>query len=205
MRTQKITIGSFTRWAWCLIVLCGIAAALPTSASAQMMAAGKASPQAEVSIDYSYVRANSAGGGNSFNLQGGSASFTFYFHKYLGLVADVGGYDFGGQPAGLSAQMYTFMFGPRVTLRKSFHFSPYAQTLFGGGRLNASTSSVQAGENAFVMSLGGGIDIGLTHHIAIRAVQGEYLMTRFANIAGISVTQNNFRISAGVVFRFGSH
>jgi hypothetical protein len=205
MRTQKIGKGSYTRWVSCLIILCSIAAALPATARGQMMAAGKDSPQADISVDYSYVRANSAAGGNAFNLQGGSASFAFYFHKYLGLVADVGGYDFGGQPAGLSAQMYTYMFGPRLTLRKSFRFSPYAQALFGGGRLNASTSTVQAGENAFVMSLGGGIDVGVSHHIAIRAVQGEYLMTRFANIAGIGVTQNNFRISAGVVLRFGSH
>jgi hypothetical protein len=158
--------------------------------------------QVDISVDYSYVRANSPGGGSTSALQGGSASFAFYIYKNLGIVADVGGYNFGGQPAGLSAQMYTYLFGPRLTLRKGDRFAPYAQALFGGGRLNASASGTQAGENAFAMSLGGGIDIGVSHYWAIRAGQVEYLMTRFANVGGVSVTQNNLRLSAGVVFRF---
>jgi hypothetical protein len=53
------------------------------------------------------------------------------------------------------------------------------------------------------LSLGGGLDIGVGHHFAIRAIQAEYLMTRFPNVAGTTVTQNNYRLSAGVVLRFG--
>ena len=47
------------------------------------------------------------------------------------------------------------------------------------------------------MTAGGGVDWNATTHIGIRLIQAEYLMTRFA-----SETQNNARISAGVVFRF---
>ncbi|MGA8767592.1 MAG: hypothetical protein WB559_11270, partial [Candidatus Acidiferrales bacterium] len=57
--------------------------------------------------------------------------------------------------------------------------------------------SVSGSENAFAMTAGGGVDWNATTHIGIRLIQAEYLMTRFA-----SETQNNARISAGVVFRF---
>jgi Outer membrane protein beta-barrel domain len=202
MLTLKKAKNNFTRRASWLVVLCGIAAIFPITASAQH-AAGTAS-QLDVSVDYSYVRARSASGLSSSNLQGGSASVAYNFRGHLGIVGDFGGYMFGGQPPGLSAQMYTYLFGPRFTFRKNERFTPFAQALLGGGRLNASTATVQAGENGFAMALGGGLDITLSHRFAIRAVQAEYLMTRFANSSVVTVTQNNFRVSAGLVFRFGS-
>jgi hypothetical protein len=198
---RKPNTRSARRASW-LVVLCGVVAVFPAATSAQR-AAGTA-PQLDVSVDYSYVRANSASGLSGSNLQGGSASVAYNFTGHWGLAGDFGGYVFTGQPAGLSAQMYTYTFGPRYTIRKSDRFVPFAQALFGGGRLNASTSSVQAGENGFAMALGGGLDIGFGHRFAIRAVQAEYLMSRFANSAGTSVTQNNFRLSAGLVIHIGS-
>jgi hypothetical protein len=64
--------------------------------------------------------------------------------------------------------------------------------------------------NAFAMAFGGGIDIGLTRYLAIRAVQVDYLRTQFnatdAFTTGLSSSlgnrQNSFRYSTGVVFRF---
>jgi hypothetical protein len=60
--------------------------------------------------------------------------------------------------------------------------------------------------NAFAMALGGGIDIGLTRHRAIRAVQVDCLRTQFSASAGLSSSlgnrQNSFRYSTGIVFRF---
>jgi hypothetical protein len=202
MRKQQKGIYKIMKLASCLIILCGLASILPEASWAQRSPAGLGT-QADISIDYSYVRARSASGSADSSLQGGSASAAFYFHHGLGLVADFGGYMFTGQPPGLSAQMYTYLFGPRYTLRKSDKIAPFAQALFGGGRLNASSGGVQAGENAFALSLGGGLDIGVGHHFAIRAIQAEYLMTRFPNVAGTTVTQNNYRISAGIVLRFG--
>jgi hypothetical protein len=202
MLTLKKASKAFTRRASWLIVVVGVASICPSASRAQS-AAGTAS-QLDVAIDYSYVRANSASGLSSSNLQGGSVSGVYNFRGHWGIVGDFGGYVFTGQPAGLSAQMYTYVFGPRYNFTKSQKFVPFAQALFGGGRLDASRASVQAGENGFAMALGGGLDIGLNHRFAVRAVQAEYLMTRFPNSGGVGVTQNNFRISAGLVFRFGS-
>jgi peptidoglycan-associated lipoprotein len=64
--------------------------------------------------------------------------------------------------------------------------------------------------NAFAMAFGGGIDIGLTRHLAIRAVQVDYIRTQFNSIdaltTGLSSSfgnrQNSYRYSTGIVFRF---
>jgi hypothetical protein len=60
------------------------------------------------------------------------------------------------------------------------------------------------------MAFGGGIDIGLTRHLAIRAVRVDYLRTQFnatdAATNGLSSSlgnrQKSFRYSSGIVFRF---
>jgi hypothetical protein len=96
------------------------------------------------------------------------------------------------------------LFGPRIVLGQSSRITPFAQVLLGGGRLNASSGSVNAGENGFAMAVGGGLDVPVHRHFAVRIVQAEYLMTRFDRVTGASATQNNVRISAGVVIRFGS-
>jgi len=47
----------------------------------------------------------------------------------------------------------------------------------------------------------GGLDIGLTRHIALRVFEADYYLTRFDN--GVNDHQNNLRIAAGVIIRFG--
>jgi hypothetical protein len=51
------------------------------------------------------------------------------------------------------------------------------------------------------MALGGGLDWNATEHFGIRVVQAEYLLTRFG-VVNPTDTQNNARISTGVVFRW---
>ncbi|MDP9051569.1 MAG: Ig-like domain-containing protein [Acidobacteriota bacterium] len=59
-------------------------------------------------------------------------------------------------------------------------------------------------QNALAMTAGGGIDIPLTQHISLRAVQAEYMMTRFASVpARGSSNQNDLRLWSGLLFRFG--
>jgi len=65
-------------------------------------------------------------------------------------------------------------------------------------------SGVKAGENGFAMTLGGGVDLRFRSRFAIRLIQAEYLLTRFPSVTGASATQNNLRLSTGVIFRFGS-
>ena len=161
-------------------------------------------PQFEVSGAYSYIRANAAESGGGFNVNGASGSFAYNFNGRFAVLADVGAYRFSGLPSGVTGNMYTYLFGPRYSFRKMHRVTPFVQGLLGGGRLTASSGGVDAGENGFAMTLGGGLDVPLHRHFAIRLIQAEYLLTRFANVNGSAVTQNSARISAGLVFRFGN-
>ena len=51
------------------------------------------------------------------------------------------------------------------------------------------------------MIAGGGLDIAITRHFAVRALEADYYRTQFSN--GLNDRQNNLRLSAGVIFRFG--
>lgn len=194
-----LVLGSYMRW---LAAVVGLATVFAGWTYAQQES-GRV-PQFEVAGTYSYVRANAADSGGGLNLDGGSASFAYNFSDSLAFVADGGAYRFSGLPSGLDSTMYTYLFGPRYTFRKASRVTPFVQVLLGGGRLNASSGGISAGENAFSMAVGGGVDVPLRRHFSLRVIEAEYLLTRFDNVLGASATQNNVRVSAGLVFRFGS-
>jgi hypothetical protein len=80
------------------------------------------------------------------------------------------------------------------------------QGLFGGYHTSRSMAQVQgaANSNSFAMAIGGGVDLKVSHHFAIRLAQVDYFMTRLDNslLSPSSFSQNNFRYSGGIVFRF---
>ena len=147
--------------------------------------------------------ANAGNSNGGFHLNGGSGSFAYNFTDRFSVLADLGAYRFRGLAAGLNSTMYTYLLGPRISLRRSGHVAPFGHLLLGGGRLNVSSAGVEAGENGFAIAAGGGVDAGFRHHMAIRVIQAEYLLTRFPSVNGASATQSDIRLSAGIVFRFG--
>jgi hypothetical protein len=160
-------------------------------------------PQVDLAGAYSFVQANSANFRGRFNLNGGSVSVAFIVNDRFAAIADVGVYRFRELPMKTNSTMYTYLFGPRILSRRSDRAGPFAQILVGGGRLNASSSTIKAGENAFTIAIGGGLDVPFRSHYTIRVVEADYLLTRFANGSGASAMQNNFRVSSGLVYRFG--
>jgi len=166
----------------------------------------------------------------SFDMHGGKGEIVGNINKTLGLVGEFGGYKVTGLPSGLSAHVLTYLFGPRLNYRGgSEKITPFVQALFGGARASGSgnitilapdalqrpqgTQQLATGfefsgdTNSFAMAIGGGVDYNATKHISIRFLQVDYLMTRFdtnINAAGNSTagTQHNFRIGAGLQFKF---
>jgi len=185
-----------------LVAALGFVCLFSVSARAQ----GTSTPltRIDVSAAYSYVNAGAADSGGTFNVHGGSGSVAYNLNNWVGLAADVGGYHFTTLPAGLDSNMYTYLFGPRFSFRNSGRITPFAQVLFGGGRVNASSGGIQAGENGFATAFGGGVDLPLYRHISLRVLQADYLLTRFPRNNGSTATQNNIRISTGLVIHFGS-
>jgi opacity protein-like surface antigen len=140
----------------------------------------------DVSVSYSYFRLGGSGG---FNQNGVSGSVAYNYKSWLGLVGDFGGYH--ASPGGTSLNTYTYLFGPRVTLRNPSKINPFGQFLLGGSRLTDGGSSSQ-----FAYSIGGGVDIGLLPHLAFRP-QVDYIGL---NTPGSRT--NCTRVSAGLVVHF---
>ncbi len=182
-------------------------------------------PKVELFMGYTYLRAvpQLAAGNRLVWLNGGSTSVAFNLNRYLGLVGDFGGFNetrllftSGNPPVAVGpydavddGTVFTYLFGPRLSIRKYDRITPFAQVLFGG--IHASEESVcptctasLPAENSFALTAGGGLDVRLRHRLAIRIVQAEYLMSRFENLStGSTQAQNNVRLSAGIVLRFG--
>lgn len=110
--------------------------------------AAATAPQFEVAGAFSYVRGYADDSGGGFNMAGGSASFASNYRGRFAIVADAGAYRFTGLGGGLSSTMYTYLGGPRLPLRRYHQIRPFVQVLGGGGRLNASSSGIDAGRTA---------------------------------------------------------
>jgi opacity protein-like surface antigen len=163
-------------------------------------------------------------GGNNFN--GWDGQGTFNFARHFGVTADfsgnskqLAGISFLGFSAGTQQHMYNFLFGPTATayFGKS---SVFGHALFGEAHSSLSAgvtvpilggiSAPITSANAFAMAFGGGVDIGLSRHFAIRAAQLDFIRTNFNSVDalafGLSTSlnnrQNSFRYSGGVIWRF---
>ena len=168
--------------------------------SAVASAQAEDNPKLEGFIGYSYYHFEDPGDNIGdlpirANMNGGSASVSFNPIKYLGVVADFGGYAASNSSELGGGSIYTYLFGPKVAIRMG-RFTPFAQFLGGGARFD-----VGGGTNTSGAWAGGvGLDANLTRHLGVRLFQLEYLRTYFTD--GIHDQQNNVRASAGVVVRF---
>ena len=151
-------------------------------------------PKAELFGGYSYA----GNGANGFD-----ASISGNLNNWFGLVVDVGGQYTRLNDQGFTEKIRThsILFGPRFSLRGN-RVVPFVHALFGFSHLRTETnefgSLLSFSDSSFGMALGGGLDIKVNDKFAIRALQLDYLRTRFFN-----ETQNKGRISVGVVVRFG--
>lgn len=144
---------------------------------------------------------------NRSNLNGWEASVEGKIFPFVGLVGDVSGY-YGSQnavnpgatcaigvtcsPLYASTNIQNLLFGPRVSFSAG-KIRPFAEALFGGGHVNANSAG---SDTSFATAVGGGIDYKIIRPVALR-VQGDYVQTRF-----FGTTQNNVRLSTGIVLRF---
>lgn len=163
---------------------------------------------------------------SSNNFNGWEGQGTFNFARHFGVTADLtgnsnqlAGFSALGFSAGVRQHVHEYLFGPTVST--SFgKSSVFAHALFGAAHssldagaslpLVGGLSAPIASSTAFAMAFGGGIDIGITRHFAIRAAQIDFVRTNFNTLdalasgfgANTNNRQNTFRYSGGVVWRF---
>jgi hypothetical protein len=151
----------------------------------------------DASVGYSYFH---LGGGADLSQNGISGSLAYKPIPYLGIVGDFGGYHGSFNvptPNGLlnvSLNTYTYMFGPRIVAHNSSKFTPFVQFLAGGA--HQTTGRGGPSNNAFAYSVGGGVDVGVLPHLAIRP-QLDYVGLHNSN-----GTANCPRVSVSAVIHF---
>lgn len=134
------------------------------------------------------------------NLNGFDFSGTYKPRSWFGLTGEFGG-QFGSVGSS-NAHLQTYLFGPTFSFPASV--SPFVHVLVGGAHESIGSGSpgpglisIPTSGNAFALALGLGIDINVLPAVSIRPIEFDYLATRFN-----SSTQNQPRVSAGVVFHF---
>ena len=148
-----------------------------------------------------------SGVGDRLSLNGWDASANINFNRWVGVEADLSGHYKGDCEglSGLTCKDLAFMGGPRFTYRIG-KITAFGHGLFGDDTLSASTNvsdvSVSASNTSFALATGGGVDYAVTNRISVRLGQADYFLTRHFNDIG-APNQNNFRVSAGIVFTFG--
>ena len=154
----------------------------------------------EIIGGYNFVRLDGVGE-DSESMNGWNMSFTGNINSILGIKAEVTGIYksikddyFEGN---YKVNGYSFMAGPQINGR--FELFPgvssvFGHALFGTERIGGDVESI----NFFAMAFGGGIDWG-NGRVGVRAPQIDYFPLRKDGY-----TWNNFRISAGIVFRLGN-
>jgi hypothetical protein len=133
---------------------------------------------------------------------------------------------------GVDHTLVNFVLGPRYTFFRHSRWMPFAQALFGGARATSSTgvtvlpggiiwppvgllvppgtlqpvgATIQAERTGFAMLVGGGLDIKVSKHIALRPIGADYYLARLPSfVTGNDTNRNHFRYSAGVNFLFGA-
>jgi hypothetical protein len=144
--------------------------------------------------------------GSSFWMQGGSAQVHGQFWRGLGVVADVAGLHTANiHSSGVGLDLVTVTFGPRYTWGPAHHgYTFFGQFLAGeASGLNGVfpyATGTDNTANGLGLQVGGGMSVPVAHHFAVRAFDADWLRTQLPNAT--TNVQNNFRLGAGLIFRF---
>jgi len=165
-------------------------------------------PGGNVYFGYSYMSADLLSN-NRTSLNGWNGSIEGKVLPFIGVVADFseqyGSVGVAPNPActaivggsclSANTHIQTFLFGPRVSVSVA-KLRPFAEALIGAGHISESASPFSNSDASFAYALGGGLDYHLIPLISWR-LEGDMVQTRF-----FSNTQNNVRVSTGIVIHF---
>jgi outer membrane protein OmpA-like peptidoglycan-associated protein/opacity protein-like surface antigen len=140
------------------------------------------------------------------NPRGIGASVTYNFNRWFGLTGDVSGH-WDSNETGVGrriddAAFYNLSAGPKLTFR-SHYSSLFLEALVGGHRLSPDLFQ---GDDRFGFMLGGGLDVNVNRHFALRLIRGDYVFSNhhFGPDSTVSSTDvRGVRLQSGVVFLFG--
>jgi peptidoglycan-associated lipoprotein len=181
------------------------ALALPATLCAQ-----QSRPELDVAVTYNPQWSNLTTGAN-FWTQGGGAELSAMGNHGWGLAANVTGtHATHISPSGVNLTLVTATFGPRFTLWLPHHAHSqqrihlFGEVLVGEAHgmdsVFPSEQGAHANASSLALQMGGGADLTVAHHLAIRLVQASWLRTQLPNAT--TNVQNNLLFGTGIVFRF---
>jgi opacity protein-like surface antigen len=188
----------------CALVVCALAPSLHAQASGWEVYAGGG-----------YLRANAG----SINVDDENIALTQNSYGWeasvaqnklggwIGGVADFSGFYANREVEGVNYHggVYTYLFGPQFSFRRDSPLSIFVQPLVGvvNARENPAGQPIFYNSTKWAFSVGGGADYKLSQHLALRG-RADYLETHFPEAPVTEKNlQNNFRVTAGLVFTFG--
>ena len=164
-----------------------------------------AAQKAELGAGWDYLHLD-CGGCSDAGVPGGFfVDGTYYLAHAIGITGDFQYHKktFSGS-GGASGRLLSFHGGPRVKGHMG-KFEPFAHALFGFTNLNESDPSGSISDNAFSLKLGGGLDVALSPHFALRVGEFNYYMTKFPVTSAVNTNgndkQNNITFGVGIVIR----
>jgi outer membrane immunogenic protein len=160
----------------------------------------------DLGAGYSYVHTNApAGDCGCFSMNGGYGWLGYHLGHGVAIVGEIAVQHAGNiENTGADLTLTSFLAGPRYTVHAFGRLQPFAQVLLGGAHASGGLSPSSSGfgsSNSFAAIAGGGLELRLTERVSLRAIEADYYYTRFNN--GTNDRQNNLRVGAGLVFRFG--
>jgi outer membrane immunogenic protein len=194
-------------------ILCAVVTAIlamATPAGAQNTSPATSRGGISFAATYNADDSGVISGSNNFWMQGGSVELSGTAYKSLGVVAKVIGLHTGNIGEGIPLSLVTATFGPRYTWTR--RANRHSLAIFGQGLVGEANGfrsyfpepgAAISSSNSLAVQAGGGVDLGLSRHIALRMIEASWLRTQLPN-ATTSV-QNNFVLGAGVVLRFGKN
>ncbi len=156
-------------------------------------------PLAEVFFGYSYLNADLNDIGPRQSANGGNFSFVANMNQWVGAETNFSGYYKRKSIDGVNVYLRDFAltFGPRLHYKWAFVHALFGIDDFGGSALGVSATN-----SSFASALGGGALFKFSKYVGLEG-SGDYVLSRHNLFGGPPFTQNNFRVSAGVVFTFG--
>ena len=150
----------------------------------------------EIFVGYSYLSADTNGLTSRQNIPYGiNVSFVGNVNQWVGAETNAAAYY--KKISGVDLYDYSLVFGPRIHYKWSF-----VHLLVGMDDLAARAGGLKANQASPAAVVGGGAMFSVYRHIGVEG-SGDYAFSHHNIVGGPGVTQNNFRVAAGIVFMFG--
>ena len=145
----------------------------------------------------------------SFWFQGGSLDGAVTFFHNFGVAMNVTGDHASNIAPGVNMNKIVFVMGPRYTRRlpSKRESRVFVEALAGGvrgfGSLFPTPTGTDTHASSFAYQAGGGLDIAITKHLALRAIEADYVRTYLPNNG--TNNQANLRLAFGVTYHSQNH